>query len=267
MEMLLEAYNLSKNFGGVRAVRDVSLSVDSDQIISIIGPNGAGKTTIFNLISGIYKPDAGKIFFMGKDIIGKPQHEIASMGISRTFQNIRLFRGLSVLENVMTALDAHSNYSVFTAMLGLPHKRYTERENTRRALETLEIVGLSKYRDEHPTDLPYGLQRRVELARAIVSQPKLLMLDEPAAGLNPSELAAFIGLIAELKERFHFGILIIEHRMQVVNELSEHIYVLNFGNLLAQGKPQDVCNNPEVIKAYIGEDSKSVRDQKPLREL
>nr|MBC7243953.1 ABC transporter ATP-binding protein [Chloroflexota bacterium] len=267
MEMLLEVYNLSKSFGGVRAVRDVSLSVDSNQIISIIGPNGAGKTTIFNLISGIYKPDAGKILFMGKDIVGKAQHEIASMGVSRTFQNIRLFRGLSVLENVMTALDAHSNYSLLSAMLALPHKRHTDRANMLRALEALQIVGLTKYKNEHPHDLPYGLQRRVELARAIVSQPKLLMLDEPAAGLNPSELVAFIGLIAELRELFHFGILIIEHRMQVVNELSEHIYVLNFGHLLTHGKPQTVCNDPEVIKAYIGEDSKSVRDQKPLREL
>lgn len=265
--MLLEAYNLSKNFGGVRAVRNVSLSVDSNQIISIIGPNGAGKTTIFNLISGIYEPDAGQILFMGKDIVGKPQHEIASMGISRTFQNIRLFRGLSVLENVMTALDAHSKYSLFSAMLGWPDKRQVDKTNMLRALETLEIVGLSKYRDEHPHDLPYGLQRRVELARAIVSQPLLLMLDEPAAGLNPSELVAFIDLIAELKERFHFGILIIEHRMQVVNELSEHIYVLNFGHLLTHGKPQDVCNDPEVIKAYIGEDSKSVRDQKSVCQL
>jgi branched-chain amino acid transport system ATP-binding protein len=267
MGMLLEVYNLSKSFGGVRAVRDVSLSMDSNQIISIIGPNGAGKTTIFNLISGIYKPDAGRILFMGKDIVGKPQHEIARMGVSRTFQNIRLFKGLTVLENVMTALDAYSNYSVFSAMLGLPHKRQIDKTNMLRALEALQIVGLSKYRDEHPTDLPYGLQRRVELARAIVSQPKLLMLDEPAAGLNPSELAAFIGLIAELKQRFGFGILIIEHRMQVVNELSEHIYVLNFGNLLTHGKPQEVCNDPEVIKAYIGEDSSSVTNQKSLCQL
>lgn len=267
IKMLLEVYNISKSFGGVKAVRDVSLSVDNDQIISIIGPNGAGKTTIFNLISGIYRADAGKILFTGRDIVGKPQHEIASMGVSRTFQNIRLFRGLTVLENVMTALDAHSRYSVFSAMLGLPHKRQIDRANMLRALEALQTVGLIKYKDSHPSDLPYGLQRRVELARAIVSQPRLLMLDEPAAGLNPSEVTAFINLIAELKERFHFGILIIEHRMQVVNELSEHIYVLNFGQLLTHGKPQEVCNNPEVIKAYIGEDSKSVRDQESLCQL
>jgi len=267
IEMLLEIDNLAKSFGGVNAVRDVSLSVDSDQIVSIIGPNGAGKTTIFNLISGIYEADAGKILFMGRNIVGKPQHEIAGMGVSRTFQNIRLFKGLTVLENVMTALDAGSNYSVFSAMLTLPHKRRTDKANMLHALEALEIVGLTEYKDEQPSNLPYGLQRRVELARAIVSKPKLLMLDEPAAGLNPSELAAFISLIAELKQRFHFGILVIEHRMQVVNELSECIYVINFGNLLTHGNPKDVCNDPEVIKAYIGEDGNGAKDQKSLCQL
>jgi len=265
--MLLEIENLSKSFGGVTAVKNFSLSVDSDQIVSIIGPNGAGKTTIFNLISGIYEADAGKILFMGQNIVGKPQHEIARMGISRTFQNIRLFKGLTVVENVMTALDAGSNYSLFSAMLTLPDKRRTDKANLARALATLDIVGLTAYRDEHPTNLPYGLQRRVELARAIVSNPKLLMLDEPAAGLNPSELASFINLIAELKQRFHFGILVIEHRMQVVNQLSHCIYVINFGNLLTHGEPGEVCNNPEVIEAYIGEDGDSAQDQRSLCQL
>jgi len=266
-EMLLEIDNLSKSFGGVQAVRDVSLSVDSNQIASIIGPNGAGKTTIFNLVSGIYPADAGEILFMGTNIVGKSQHEIARLGVSRTFQNIRLFKGLTVLENAMTALDAGSDYSVFSAMLTLPNRRRTDKANMLRALEALEIVGLTRYQDEQPSNLPYGLQRRVELARAIVSEPKLLMLDEPAAGLNPSELAAFISLIAELKQRFHFGILVIEHRMQVVNELSEHIYVLNFGNLLTHGKPEEVCNNREVIEAYIGEDDNGAKDQEPLCQL
>jgi branched-chain amino acid transport system ATP-binding protein len=265
--MLLEITDLSKSFGGVKAVTNFCLSMDSDQVVSIIGPNGAGKTTIFNLISGIYEADAGEILFMGQNITGKPQHEIARMGISRTFQNIRLFKGLTVLENVMTALDAGSNYSVFSAMLTLPHKRHTDQANRIRALEALEIVGLTKYQDEQPNNLPYGLQRRVELGRAIVSHPKLLMLDEPAAGLNPSELAAFISLIADLKRRFRFGILVIEHRMQVVNELSENIYVLNFGNLLTHGRPEVVCHDPEVIEAYIGEDDTGATDQKSLCQL
>lgn len=252
--MLLEIKNIAKSFGGVKAVKDVSLSVDKDKIISIIGPNGAGKTTVFNLISGIYKVDAGEIVFNGKNIVGLPQHEIAKLGISRTFQNIRLFKGLSVLENVMTALDSTTDYGLFSAMLSLPRKRKNEKINREKTLSILELVGLSKLKDEHPSNLPYGLQRRVELARAIVNEPKLLMLDEPAAGLNPSEISEFIQLITMLREKFHFGILIIEHRMRVINELSEHIYVLNFGNLLAHGASDEITNNPEVIKAYIGEE-------------
>lgn len=252
--MLLEIKNLAKNFGGVAAVKDVSLMVDKDQIVSIIGPNGAGKTTLFNLVSGVYRANAGEILFEGKNLVGRPQHEIARRGIARTFQNIRLFQGLTVLENVMTALDSISRYNILSAMMTLPSKRKTDRENRERALEALELVQLLEYRDEQPSNLPYGLQRRVELARAIVTAPKLLMLDEPAAGLNPSEVQEFIERIARLKEKFHFGILIIEHRMQVVNELSERIYVVNFGNLLACGTPAEIQQNPEVIKAYIGEE-------------
>ncbi len=254
--MLLEIKHLQKSFGGVQAVKDVSLKVDSGHIVSIIGPNGAGKTTIFNLISGIYKADAGEIIFNGENIVGKPQHEIALKGVSRTFQNIRLFLGLTVLENVMTALDPTGRYSVFSAMLTLPGKRKREKENREKAMKALEIVGLTEYKDELPQNLPYGLQRRVELARAIVSEPKLLMLDEPAAGLNPSEIVDFISLISKLRDVYGFGILIIEHRMQVVNELSEYIYVVNFGNLLAEGEVREVRDNPEVVKAYIGEEEK-----------
>lgn len=254
--MLLEINNISKNFGGVQAVNNVSLTVDKNQIISIIGPNGAGKTTVFNLISGIYKADTGEIKFEGRNIVGMPRHEIAKLGISRTFQNIRLFMGLSVLENVMSALDSTTNYGVLSAILSLPSKRKNEKINREKALAILDYVGLINFKDEHPSNLPYGLQRRVELARAIVNEPKLLMLDEPAAGLNPSEVSEFIQLISNLRDKFHFGILIIEHRMQVINELSEHIYVLNFGNLLAHGASEDIVNNPEVIKAYIGEEGK-----------
>lgn len=254
--MLLDIQNLAKSFGGVQAVKNVSLQVDRNRIVTVIGPNGAGKTTIFNLISGIYKADAGSIRFCEKEIIGLPQHEIARMGISRTFQNIRLFMGLTVLENVMTSLDPAGSYSVFSAMLTLPQKRKQEKKNRELAMQVLELVGLTDYRDEQPKNLSYGLQRRVELARAIANKPRLLLLDEPAAGLNPREVQEFIAMVSSLRERFGFGVLIIEHRMQVVNELSEHIYVVSFGNLLAHGSPYEIRNNPEVIKAYIGEEAK-----------
>lgn len=253
--MLLEIQNLAKSFGGVKALQDVSLSIDSDEIVAVIGPNGAGKTTMFNLISGIYRPDSGDIVFEGKSIKGKPQHEIAKVGISRTFQNVRLFRGLKVIENVMTPLDALGKYTIIEAMLPVSSKIHTDKTNRRLAEEVLEIVGISAYKDWQPLNLPYGLQRRVELARAIVTVPKLLMLDEPAAGLNPSEMSDFIRLIRQLKERYRFGVLIIEHRMQVVNELSKCVYVLNFGNLLAFGTPNEIGNNPDVIRAYIGEEN------------
>ena len=252
--MLLEIRDLAKNFGGVSAVKGVSLKADSDEIVSIIGPNGAGKTTLFNLISGIYRADAGEILFEGENLVGKPQHEIARKGVSRTFQNIRLFRGLTVLENTMTPLDAAGKYSIFSAMFMAPSKIRTDRASRGRAAEALDLVGMTQYKNEQPTNLPYGLQRKVELARAIVTNPKLLMLDEPAAGLNPSEVRDFIRLISRLKERYHFGILVIEHRMQVVNELSKRVYVVNFGNLLACGSPRQIIGDPEVIRAYIGEE-------------
>lgn len=255
--MLLEINHVKKSFGGVQAVKDVSLQVEKGQIIGIIGPNGAGKTTVLNLISGIYPIDEGEIKFKGENLKGMKQFKIARLGISRTFQNIRLFQGLTVLENVMSALDSTTKYNLASALLHLPAKVKQERANTQKALDVLEMVGLIQYKDESPFNLPYGLQRRVELARAIVNDPELLMLDEPAAGLNPSEIDDFIKLILELREKYGFGILFIEHRMKVVNELAEYIYVINFGDLLTEGVPEKVVNDPEVIKAYLGEEDRA----------
>lgn len=252
--MLLELSHVYKSFGGVQAEQDVSLSVDQNRIVSLIGPNGAGKTTIFNLISGIYRTDSGSIFFESSDISKLEPYDIAKRGIARTFQNIRLFKGLSVIENLLIPQDSAKTYSVFSAMLALPARRKADRENRDRCMEHLELLGLADYRNEDPSNLPYGLQRRVELGRALACNPKLLMLDEPAAGLNPSEVSEFIELLLTLRQKFGFGILIIEHRMAVVNELSEYIYVLNFGKLLAHGKPECIRNDPEVIKAYLGEE-------------
>lgn len=252
--MLLEINHIKKSFGGVQAVKGVSLKLDKGHIVGIIGPNGAGKTTVLNLISGIYPIDSGEILFNGQSLSKMPQYKIARLGISRTFQNIRLFKGLTVLENVMTALDPVTHYNLASALLRAPSKVKCERANREKALGVLKMVGLEQYKDESPFNLAYGLQRRVELARAIVNEPELLMLDEPAAGLNPSEIDDFIELIKKLREHYGFGILFIEHRMRVVNELSEYIYVINFGDLLTEGLPEKVVNDPEVIKAYLGEE-------------
>lgn len=253
--MLLEVNNLCKSFGGIKAVQNVGLMVDSNQIVSIIGPNGAGKTTILNLISGIYRSDSGKITFNGEDIFKMEQYKISRLGIARTFQNVRLFKGLTVIENLLTSCDPTAKYNLFETLLGMPSRRRIDRANKEKCMKYLQMVGLENYRDEHPENLPYGLQRRVELARTLSCNPKLIMLDEPAAGLNPSEVVEFIDLISNFRDRFSFGILIIEHRMRVINKLSDYVYVLNFGELLAHGLPEHIRNNPDVIKAYIGEES------------
>lgn len=251
--MLLEVEHLSKNFGGVKALNDVSIKADENYIYSIIGPNGAGKTTFFNVISGVYKQDTGKTMFDGQDITGLPQYKIARAGLGRTFQNIRLFKGLTVLESLMTSRDTTANYNVFDALISSPKMRHTDRNNREQCIRYLEMVGMESYRDEMPSNLSYGMQRRVELARALAMDPKLILLDEPAAGLNPKEVGELVGLIRTIREQEGVGFLIIEHRMKLINELSEYIYVLNFGNLLFEGKPEEVRNNPDVIKAYLGE--------------
>lgn len=252
---ILKTTNIHKNFGGVVAVSDFSFEIDEGQIIAIIGPNGAGKTTIFNLISKIYELDGGSITFDGQDITKKSQIEVARMGISRTFQNTRLFSGLNVIDNVKVALDFNGKYSLLEAMLMLPRRWKMEKETTSRAMECLKLLNLDQYAAQRPSNLPYGIQRRVEIARALVSNPKVLMLDEPAAGLNPEEVFQLLDFLHEIKEKYpKIAILIIEHRMDLVMNMSEYIYVQDFGETIAQGIPCEIQNDPLVLKAYLGEE-------------
>jgi branched-chain amino acid transport system ATP-binding protein len=249
---MLDVRGLVKSFGGVRAVDDFSFRADAGEIVGIIGPNGAGKTTAFNLVTGIYAPDAGSIRLEGAELAGREQHEITRAGIGRTFQNIRLFRGLSVVENVMTAADPYSEYSLLQLLTLRPAVRERERAVRETGREYLRLVGLERYEDEKPFNLPYGMQRKLEIARALAANPKVLLLDEPAAGLNPSEVQEFIALVGALRERFGFAVLVIEHRMEVIMTLCARIYVLNFGKLLACGTPAEIRENREVAEAYIG---------------
>lgn len=254
-KIILKTNELQKRFGGVVAVKDFSFEVHEGDIIAIIGPNGAGKTTIFNVISRIYTPDKGTIEFDGKDVTSKSQIESARMGISRTFQNTRLFAGLNVLDNVKVALDFSGKYSLIEALIMLPRRWKAEKETTTRALDCLKLLNLDMYAKEKPDNLPYGIQRRVEIARALVSDPKVLMLDEPAAGLNPEEVLQLMDFIHDIKDKYpQLAILIIEHRMDLVMNISDYIYVQDFGVTIAQGTPVEIQNNPHVLKAYLGEE-------------
>ena len=254
MSSILTCQDVSINFGGVKAVQNVSLDIRKGSVTSIIGPNGAGKTTFFNIISGVYKPTSGKVLLDGEDITSLPQHEVSKKGMARTFQNIRLFSQLDNVRNVQSALDARANYTMVEAILGLPRKRSEDKKNYDIAMECLELVGLKDFAHDRPGNLPYGMQRKVELARALASDPKLLLLDEPAAGLNPVEVEDFIELLKKIREIRDLTILLIEHRLKVVNTLSDEVFVLNFGELLTHGTPEEVQNHPKVIEAYLGEE-------------
>ncbi|MBQ8849026.1 MAG: ABC transporter ATP-binding protein [Clostridia bacterium] len=252
-DVVLKADHLSIHFGGLRAVDDVNLTIKKGELYGLIGPNGAGKTTMFNLLTGVYKPTFGRFYLCGKDLTGKAPREINRAGIARTFQNIRLFGNLTVLENVMVGLGNQINCSLFESVVRLPRHFKAEAEYKRRAMELLEVFGLSEFADYLACNLPYGKQRKLEIARAMATNPTLLLLDEPAAGMNPNETQELMNDITFIREKFGITILLIEHDMKLVSGICEKLTVLNFGTELAQGETSEVLNNPEVIKAYIGE--------------
>ncbi len=252
--VVLSINNLTKMFGGLCAVNDFSGSLKENQIIGIIGPNGAGKTTILNTVSGVYAPTQGQIIFKGTDISKFQPHKINHMGIARTFQNIRLFQDMTVLETIMTAYSWRSPYSIFESMFSFPRVARYEKEIKEKSMHFLEKVNLVECAEVNAQSLPYGMQRRVEIARALASEPLVLLLDEPGAGLNQTEVHDLVELIKGLHKELGLSIILIDHRMDVIMNLCEWIYVQDFGKCIAQGTPEEIQKNPIVIKAYLGEE-------------
>lgn len=249
---VLQIEGLTKFFGGLRAVNDFNLRIFEGDLAGLIGPNGAGKTTVFNQITGIYLPTKGTIQFYGINMVGFEPHEITRTGIGRTFQNIRLFSNLTVLDNVRIAFHPSSGYGLFDAITSNGKFQERESEIIERSQDLLDIMKLTKVQNEIARNLPYGEQRRVEIARALACQPRLLLLDEPAAGMNPKEIMQLMNLIHFIKDKFKLTILLIEHQMRVVMGICEHITVMDFGEVIARGNPKEIQNNPMVIEAYLG---------------
>ena len=250
---LLEVKNLGISFGGLRAVDSFNISIEKGQLYGLIGPNGAGKTTVFNLLTGVYKPKEGIVTLDGKKKKKKKTIEINKEGVARTFQNIRLFKDMSVLDNVKVGLHNKHHYSTLEGILRLPRYRKVEKEMNERAMELLDVFDLAGQADYLASNLPYGKQRKLEIARALATEPKLLLLDEPAAGMNPNETQELMDTIHFVRDKFDMTILLIEHDMKLVSGICEKLTVLNFGQVLAEGETGEVLNNPQVITAYLGE--------------
>lgn len=250
---MLEVTELGISFGGLRAVDSLTMKIEKGGLVGLIGPNGAGKTTVFNMLTGVYRPTDGGIRLDGENLVGKAPHEICKLGVARTFQNIRLFDKLTVLDNVKTALHNEVGYTLAESFLHLGSYRKKEREMDERALDILNVFGLAEKSRYTAANLPYGQQRKLEIARALATNPKLLLLDEPAAGMNPQETGELMKTIELVRKKYGVTVLLIEHDMKLVAGICEYLYVLNFGRELAQGTPAEVLHNPEVVTAYLGE--------------